>query len=133
MNATDETKLKAFLVALNGLEPSLPEVAYGSVHEMGVAIAQQDSDRVLAILEDLTQTYPHLGKRYEAVRLNLRRTYHAQERSKSVAATLEKTGIDLEQTAILLLTRFNPHTSDSLPKLLLLPKLIFGKRAIVLL
>jgi uncharacterized protein (DUF433 family) len=110
MNAKDETKLKAFLIALNGLEPPLPDVAYESVHEMGVAIAQKDSDRVFSILDELTQTYPHLGKHYDAARLDLKRTYHAQERSKNVVATLEKTGNDLEETAIRLLTRFSSHT-----------------------
>lgn len=115
MKAEHETQLKAFVIALNGLESPLPEAAYDSIHQMGLAIAQQNPDRALQILHELVQTHPDLSDRYEAARLSLRRDYQTQQRSKSAVATLEKTGIDLEQTLILLLTRFSPQTRTLFP------------------
>ena len=109
MKATHETSLKAFMVALDRLNPPLPESAYDSIHQIGLAIAQQNPDHALALIHQLTQTYSQLGDRYSAARRNLKREYQAQERAKSAVLTLQKTGIDLEQTAILLLTRYSPQ------------------------
>lgn len=112
MKAKEETKLKAFLIAIDRLDPPLAAEDYAKINQIGVAIAQQQTDQAIKIIYDLTQTYPHLQERYEAARLNLRQQYQAQERSKSAVATLEKTGTDLEQAAILLLTRFSDRTPE---------------------
>lgn len=112
MKANDETTLKAFLLAIDRLEPPLAAEDYAKINQIGVAIAQQHFDQAIAIIHELTQRNPHLRERYENVRLDLKRQYKAQERSKSAIATLEKTGTDLEQDAILLLTRFNDRTPE---------------------
>ncbi|MBD1822783.1 hypothetical protein H6F51_09775 [Cyanobacteria bacterium FACHB-DQ100] len=112
MKANEETKLKAFLIAIDRLDPPLAPEDYPKINQIGVAISQQHIDQAINIILDLTQTYPHLRDRYEAARLNLRQQYQAQERSKSAVATLEKTGTDLEQAAILLLTRFSDRTLE---------------------
>lgn len=106
MKASEETTLKAFLIAIDRLDPPLAAEDYPKINQIGVAIAQQHIEQAIDIIHALTQTYPHLRDRYESARLNLRQQYQAQERSKSAVATLEKTGTDLEQTAIVLLTSF---------------------------
>jgi hypothetical protein len=113
MKATHETQLKAFLVAIDRIDPPLPEAAEDKIHQIAIAISQKHDDRAMALIYELTQTYPTLRERYDAARLDVKRQYQAQERSKSAIATLDKTGTDLEQTAILLLTQFS-HTSTTL-------------------
>ncbi len=113
MKAIHETQLKAFLVAIDRIDPPLPEAAEDPIHQIAIAIGQKHDDRAIELIYELTQTYSTLGERYDAARLDLKRQYQAQERSKSAIATLDKTGTDLEQTAILLLTQFS-HTTSTL-------------------
>ncbi|GAP97760.1 hypothetical protein [Leptolyngbya sp. NIES-2104] len=112
MKANDETTLKAFLLAIDRLDPPLAAEDYAKINQIGIAIAQQHFDQAIAIIHELTQSNPHLQERYDTARLDLKRQYKAQERSKSAIATLEKTGTDLEQDAILLLTRFSDRTRE---------------------
>lgn len=111
MKANDETTLKAFLLAIDRLDPPLIPEDYTKINQIGVAIAQKHIDQAINLILELTQTYPHLRDRYETARLNLKQQYQAQERSKSAVVTLEKTGTDLEQTAIVLLTSFQYPSS----------------------
>lgn len=112
MKATDETTLKAFLIAIDRLDPPLAAEDYAKINQIGIAIAQQNIEQAISLIYDLTQTYPHLRERYDTARLNLKQQYQAQERSKSAVTTLEKTGTELERDAILLLTRFSDRAPE---------------------
>ncbi|MGG6263266.1 hypothetical protein ACQ4M3_39715 [Leptolyngbya sp. AN03gr2] len=111
MQPTDEVALKTFLIALDQIEPPIAEKDYAKINQIGIAVAQNRFEQAISLILDLTQDYPQLRERYETAQRQLKPPYRSRDLSKAAVTTLQKTGAEFEQAAIVLLTGFEYPSS----------------------
>lgn len=88
MTPTQQTTLKAFLIAVSQLETPISNELKQAIHQIGEELKRSE-DRAIDLISEIVTQDSHLEKAYQEARLILQEQYRSQERDKQTIFNLD--------------------------------------------